>query len=766
MMGIYRVTKFKVALSILLVVLLSVALLFLLDRQYPVPRPTSFSTVVLADNGEVLRAFSNNRQQWRYPIANDAVPKHYLELLLGYEDRWFYWHLGVNPLAIIRAAWQNLRAGEVVSGGSTLTMQVARLLAPHPRTLVGKVQQLLRAFQLEWHLTKAQILNLYLNLAPFGGTLIGVQAASISYFDRSLDQLSDAEAALLAVLPQAPSRWRPDRYPEAAQAAKNKVLRRMAALGIWSNDRVNDALQEPIFHVDQQTPMLAPLLARRLKRSCRSCERIDSFIDIELQRQLEALVSDYATTLRTGLSVSILVMENSTGAVRSYLGSADFLNAHRFGHVDMVQAVRSPGSTLKPFLYGLAIDKGLIHSHSLLQDSPRYTAYRPKNFSGGFNGPVSVTQSLQRSLNVPAVQVLEKLQPAYFAAKLQSAGLKLKGPGAQQPNESMILGGVGTKLEDLVRAYSAIARSGISIQPRLTKEQPRVERFLLSEGAAWITWKMLAVDPQQSTFTKSVDDTWKMAWKTGTSYGYREAWAMGVSKQWTIGVWVGRPDSSASPGVSGRTSAAPLLFKVGEILGAKEALPKPDSVSQQRVCWPLGSRAQLAVNNSLNCQQKHRAWVLDNTVPMTISDQPLIRKLWYNAVGERVTPRCDGSRLTSRIVARWPIELEPWLSAEQKQNQRFGAVSKACQQFLHERERIKISSVAEQSVYQYNPLGLNLQLKALGGGKHRYWYLNGGYLAETGADQVYNMTVRTKGRFQIAVVDEQGNSDVVEMSVE
>jgi penicillin-binding protein 1C len=281
-------------------------------------------------------------------------------------------------------------------------------MSAHPRSFSGKLQQALRALQLEWHFSKAEILNLYLNLAPFGGTLIGVQAASISYFDKPLNQLTDAEAALLAVLPQAPSRWRPDRHPEAATFARNKVLKRMAQLKIWPQARVQDALQEPLFSLQPSTPLYAPLLARRLKKQCLDCEKIESLIVIEMQQQLEELVADYVSQLAPGLSIAMMVMENANGAVRSYIGSADFRDNSRFAHVDMVQAVRSPGSTLKPFLYALAIDRGLIHSQSLLQDTPRYKkAYRPLNFSGGFNGPVSVTQALQRSLNIPAVQVLE-----------------------------------------------------------------------------------------------------------------------------------------------------------------------------------------------------------------------------------------------------------------------------------------------------------------------------------------------------------------------
>ncbi len=737
-----------------------------MDYFYPMPKKTSFSTVVLAENGEVLRAFSNADQQWRYPIENEEVPKRYLELLLGYEDRWFYWHFGINPFAILRATWQNLSAGEVVSGGSTLTMQVARLLSPHSRTLNGKLQQMLRAIQLEWYLSKAEILNLYLNLAPFGGTLIGVQAASISYFDKSLDYLSDAEAALLAVLPQAPSRWRPDRHPQRALNARNKVLKRMLKLEIWSKERVQDALAEPIFSLQQQAPMLAPLLARRLKSACSNCEKITTLIDIEMQRQLESLVADYVAQLAEGLSVAILVMENKSGAVRSYIGSANIFDNSRSGHVDMVQAVRSPGSTLKPFLYGLAIDQGLIHSQSLLQDTPRYKkAYRPKNFSGGFNGPVSVTQALQRSLNIPAVQVLEQLQPAYFAAKLRSAGLKLHGAGALKPNVSMILGGIGTQLEDLVGVYSALARSGKSIKPRLREEQPKVERYLLSEGAAWITWKMLAIDPLQKSYNRALDNDWQLAWKTGTSYGYREAWAMGVNSKWSIGVWVGRPDGSASPGLSGRKTAAPLLFKVSRALGEEKGLERPKNVTNKQICWPLGSVFSLGINSKNNCHRQLPAWILDNTVPNTLAEQGLVKKVWFNARNERVTPRCAKGELRETNLALWPIALEPWLPKQQRRSAILENMSASCESLIQKEIEIKITSVADNSLYQFDPKGLDLQLLAQGGEGNRDWYLNGKFLATSSVNQVYDLHVKRRGKFQLSVVDESGNSDVINFSM-
>ncbi|MBT9531206.1 MAG: transglycosylase domain-containing protein, partial [Pseudomonas sp.] len=339
--------------------------------------------------------------------------------------RWFYQHPGVNPLALGRAAWQNLSGGRVVSGGSTLSMQVARLLDPHSRSLSGKLKQLWRTLQLEWHLSKTDILTLYLNRAPFGGTLQGVAAASWAYLGKPPSQLTHAEAALFAVLPQAPSRLRPDRHPHAAQAARDKVLRRLAQFQVWTPTQLREALEEPVLLAPRREPSLAPLLARRLN-TAHSPALIRTTLDAALQRRLEDLLLGWRARLPERTSAAILVVEHETMAVRAYLGSVDINDPRRFGHVDMISAQRSPGSTLKPFLYGMALDAGLIHSESLLQDVPRrYGDYRPGNFAAGFSGPVAASAALATSLNLPAVQLLEAYGPKRFAGELRSAGVPL-----------------------------------------------------------------------------------------------------------------------------------------------------------------------------------------------------------------------------------------------------------------------------------------------------------------------------------------------------
>lgn len=502
--------------------MLLIALLWLADRLWPLPLPKDdLARVVLAEDGTPLWRFADANGVWRYPITNQQVSPYYLEALLTYEDRWFYSHPGVNPLALARASWQNLNGARVVSGGSTLSMQVARLLDPHSRTLPGKFRQLWRTLQLEWHLSKDEILSLYLNRAPFGGTLQGVAAASWAYLGKSPQNLTRAEAALLAVLPQAPSRLRPDRHPQRAQLARDKVLRRLAEFQVWPQGSVDEALEEPLWLAPRQEPSLAPLLARRLNRP-NSPPLIRTTLDATLQRRMEDLLMGWRARLPERTSAAILVVEAETMAVRAYVGSVDISDAKRFGHVDMVTALRSPGSTLKPFLYGMAMDAGLIHSESLMQDVPRrYGDYRPGNFSTGFGGPVAASSALSMSLNLPAVQLLEVYGPKRFAAELRNGGVPLTLPPLAEPNLALILGGAGSRLEDLVAGYSAFARGGKSADVRLQPQDRLRERRMMSPGAAWIIRRILSgqsrpdIDPRAELVQRP-----QLAWKTGTSYAF------------------------------------------------------------------------------------------------------------------------------------------------------------------------------------------------------------------------------------------------------
>ena len=460
-----------------------VLLALVLDQLFPPPLEQFIAQrqaqLILAENGAPLRAFPDSRGVWRYAVQLDQISPQYLQVLLNYEDRWFFRHRGVNPISLTRAVAQALYYRRPISGGSTLTMQLARLIEPIPHTVYGKFWQMWRATQLEMRLSKREILQLYVQFAPFGGTVEGVETAARAYLGKSSLTLTDAEAALLAVLPQRPSALRPDRRSERAQIARDKVLDRMLQLGVWSAQRVAEAKLEPVLAKRLRSPMHAPLLAQRLHEATPQASQISTSIDLELQQMAQLRVQSYMRRFPDSSSAAVLIVENSSMLARAYVGSRDFFQASSYGHIDMVQASRSPGSTLKPTLYGMALDVGLIHSESLLLDAPQdFSGYRPANFSEQFNGPISAASALRLSLNVPAVDLLDRVGPGRFYAALDHAGLRLQLPGNAAPNLSMILGGAGASLESLVSVHAALAREGRAAKVRFSPLEPLAERKL------------------------------------------------------------------------------------------------------------------------------------------------------------------------------------------------------------------------------------------------------------------------------------------------
>lgn len=726
----------------------------LLDLAFPLPLPRArdAGAVVVARDGTPLRAFADRDGVWRYPVAASQVSPLYLQALLNYEDRWFFRHPGINPAAMARAAAQWLRSGRVVSGGSTLTMQVARILDAEPgeprRSLWAKSRQMLRALQLEAHLSKPQILALYLNRAPFGGTVEGVEAASWAYLGKPSSRLSHAEAALLTVLPQSPSRLRPDREPERARVARDKVLARMAQLGVWTRAQVADAQLEPVVARSLQPPRFAPLLAQRLRFANPRAARVVSTIDPQLQRTLEDRVAAYFSSLPERTSAALLVVDNASLEARAYVGSVTFGDAARLGHVDMVQAWRSPGSTLKPFLYALAMDDGLIHSESLFVDAPQsFGGYRPGNFDTAFNGPVGAASALRLSLNIPAVDLLDRVGPTRFSARLAHAGIDLQWPRGAQPNLAMILGGTGARLEDLVGAYAAFNRGGIAGRVRYQRGAPKIERRLLSPGAAWIVREILEANPRPGSVEQTFDAGGRprVAWKTGTSYGFRDAWALGSTRRYTVGVWVGRPDGTPLPGQYGAVTALPLLFETIDSLprlrGDAVPLPPPANVRQIEVCWPLGLPPDPAQPQL--CQRRREAWTLDGSVPPTFAERDA--RLWSAGVerfdvdarsGLRLSAECAREHVReARALARWPALASPWLPADTRRASRLPPLSPDCSADGRDAaEELRIEGIDDLATLARAPgsaTPLRLSVRALGSDARVRWLLDGRWIGET-----------------------------------
>lgn len=732
------------------------------DNLWPLPlNEVNPARVVVADDGTPLWRFADDEGIWRYPVTIEEVSPRYLEALINYEDRWFWRYPGVNPFSVARAAWQDLTAGRVISGGSTLTMQVARLLDPHPRTFGGKIRQLWRALQLEWHLSKRDILTLYLNRAPFGGTLQGVGAASWAYFGKSPARLSYADAALLAVLPQAPSRLRPDRWPVRAEAARNKVLDRMAVQGVWPAETVRESREEPVWLAPRQMPQLAPLFARMMLGKSQS-DKIVTTLDAGLQRQLEDLARAWKGRLPARSSLAMIVVDHTDMSVRGWVGSVDLNDDSRFGHVDMVTAIRSPGSILKPFVYGLALDDALIHPASLLQDVPRRTGdYRPGNFDSGFHGPVSMSDALVRSLNLPAVQVLEAYGPKRFAAKLRNVGLPLYLPSGAAPNLSLILGGAGARLDEMAAAYSAFARHGKAAKLRFQPDDPLRERPLMSPGAAWIIRRIMA-DEAQPLPDNALPRIAPLAWKTGTSYGYRDAWAIGVNARYIIGIWTGRPDGTPVVGQFGFASAVPLLNQVNNLLlahaGRLPEDPRPQTVSRGVICWPGGQ--SLPAGDS-NCRRRLATWLLDDSQPPTLllPEQEGVNGIrfpvWLDDTGLRVAADCPQAREHTFIV--WPRPLEPWLPSAERRSARLPTASALCPPLQGSNAApLMLSEVREGAVIRQLPgqKNVTLPVSTTGGKGRRWWFLNG---EPVNSEKSHlSLLLNSAGRYQLVVMDESG----------
>lgn len=533
------------------------------DRNYPPPLEAAreVSTEILDRDGQLLRAFATREGLWRLETTVEDVDPALLRILVAYEDRRYESHSGVDLLALGRAAWQLATNGRIVSGGSTLSMQVARLIEPRrERSLTAKLIQIARAIQLERRLSKSEILNLYLTHAPYGGNLEGVRAASLAWFGKEPKRLSTAEAALLVALPQLPERRRPDRYRDNALEARKRVLERAREADVVDDMEVELAFNASLPTARRQLPALAPHLAEAARRKAPAAKTHQTTILRPVQETLEKVALEAGRKLDPKVSLALLMADATTGEIVAEVGAANYFDASRSGWIDMTRAERSPGSALKPFIYGLAFEQGLVAQETIVEDRPAdFFGYRPKNFDMHYQGDVSIRQALQLSLNVPAVRLLDAVGPSRLMVRLRRAGVTLKLPPNEAPGLAIALGGAGITLKDLVQLYAGLANreqpvrlgDGIRDKAELIDEEPMFE-----PAAAWTVSDVLGdVLPPTGSPPAGI------AYKTGTSYGYRDAWSVGYDGRYVLGVWIGRPDNAAVPGISGYQTAAPILFE-------------------------------------------------------------------------------------------------------------------------------------------------------------------------------------------------------------
>lgn len=566
------------------------AMLIAADYAFPPPlqRADNLSQLVLDHDGKWIRAFTTAQGRWRFHAELDAIDPTFVNRVVVIEDKRFWSHWGVDPAAILRASASAISTGHFTSGASTITMQVARLLEPRLRTIPSKIIEMFRALQIERRLTKSEILELYLTLAPYGGNLEGVRAASLTYFGKEPARLTDAEQALLIALPQAPEARRPDLHPAAARAARNLILNKFVEEGLMPRARLAEAESAPLPKTRSQLPNVAYQAARELALAERSKATIRSSLDLRLQRRAEALAASYAANFRDGATAALIIVDNDTHGVRAAVGSAGFDVPG--GWLDLTRAVRSPGSTLKPFIYGMAFEDGLVGPETVIEDMPQsFDGYAPEDFDRKFRGEVRVKEALQHSLNLPAVRLLDALGVEKLAALLRAAGVRLEGPKKADAGFglTLALGGAGVSMRDLAMLYAGLADGG-AVKPlawttdqeeNLRKQDPNLRLF--SPASANRISDILAGAPalegrMPAELSKAAP---RVAYKTGTSYGFRDAWSAGHAGKYTVVVWVGRADGAPRPGQTGRKAAAPLLMDVFDMLARMD----PEGLTQQQL---------------------------------------------------------------------------------------------------------------------------------------------------------------------------------------
>lgn len=572
-----------------------VFLLFIfLNAIFPLPPEPDYSTIVTDNRGEVVYACLSRDQQWRMKTELNEISPLLRRIIVAKEDKYFYRHPGINPLAIARAFFRNIVRMKRTSGASTITMQLARALEPKKRSYLNKCIEIFRAFQLEWTYSKDEILQRYLNLVPYGGNIEGVKSASILYFKKNPDHLSLAEITVLSIIPNRPSTLVIGKNNDLILRERNRWLQYFANDGIFSAADIKDAIDEPLNATRGAVPALIPHLANRLKSGG---DIIHTHIDMNMQSTIEKLVADYSAglKLRDIRNAAVVVINNETKQVVSYIGSANFRDTTDGGQVNGAAAIRQPGSTLKPLLYGLCIDQGLLTPKSIIGDvAVNYRGYAPENYDKKFNGAVTMEYALEHSLNIPAVKSLQQLGKDRMVEKLIEAGFKQVNRDQHKLGLSLVLGGCGASLEELTGLYSAFAADGVYTPPSFTTADSSTRRSrLLSAASCFMVTDILSkVDrPDFPINWQSTEHMPKIAWKTGTSYGRRDAWSIGYNKKFTVGVWTGNFSAKGVAELSGANIATPLLFKIFNTINYdsdQDWFSPPPGCDLRQVCSETG----------------------------------------------------------------------------------------------------------------------------------------------------------------------------------
>jgi len=730
--------------------------------------------VVQSEEGQILSVKIAADGQWRFPVI-DSLPPTYEQCLLEFEDKHFYKHPGVNPFALLRATVQNIRSRKIVSGGSTISMQCIRIAKGNPkRNLWIKCLEMFQAIRLELKYSKAEILRLYASIAPFGGNIVGLEAASWRYFGRNSEQLSIAETATLAVLPNAPALIYPGKNQKELIAKRNRLLKRLFESKKIDEQTLDLALDEPVPSRIYTIIREAPHLLDRIVSEGGNGQRIRTSLDYDLQLKVNGLANRYHNVLHQNEihNLAVLVLDLQNGEVKSYCGNSNCSDEEVGQSVDLIQAKRSSGSILKPFLYHGMIRDGMILPYTLLPDIPtNFGGYAPKNFDERFDGAVHADEALARSLNVPAVRSLQEYGIEKLHKELNELGLTSIDNSPSHYGLSLILGGAETRLFELCEAYMNLARSISDLKPIHasykcgTTELESSRNYNFDRGAAWWTAEALKSlnRPESEQGWKLFSSSQKIAWKTGTSFGFRDAWSIGFNSRYLVGVWIGNADGEGRPGLTGTNTAAPLMFNVFKELETQDWFDKPmGSLKAIEVCKKSGYKAQANCietelksfprnsNKSRICpyheeihldeQQMNR--VHGNCYPVNKIRRvkwfilPAVQAYYYRTVNPSFEPLPDYKSGCNPTDSRSMEMIYPT-----------------------EDSRIKIPKNLDESLSK-----LILQLSHLNNSTRVYWHLDEKYLGSTLGEHTFEILPKI-GSHVLSCVDENGETIDVEFDI-
>lgn len=733
----------------------------------------STSTVLLDRNGELVGAHIAADEQWRFPESK-TVPKKFETCIIQFEDRGFYDHWGVSPTGVARALWQNVSSGNRVSGGSTLTMQLVRLMRKNPpRTYSEKMYEMVLATRIEFSYSKKEILNLYASHAPFGNNVVGLDAASWRFFGRPASKLSWAESATLAVLPNAPGLIYPGKNHDLLRAKRNRLLKRLRKVGKISKSEYELALLERLPEKPHALPTFAPHLLQKCIAEGRKGKTVTSTIDVSIQKQTNFLLENHAKRLRQNgiFNGAVMITSVKTGEVIAYVGNVTAAGREHANQVNCIDAPRSTGSILKPFLYGKALESGTIAPTMLLKDLPsRFGSFSPKNFAGNFEGLIPANEALSRSLNVPMVHLLKQYGLPKFHRNLQSFGFKTVNQSASHYGLSLILGGAEVNMFELNGAYLRMAQSleengGMSTKLFVDQKQERVG-FRMNRGCIFAAFEAM-LDVRRP----DADNNWhlfassqKIAWKTGTSYGFRDAWAVGVTPDYVVSVWVGNADGEGRPGLTGVQAAAPLLFDLFEVLPRKSKwFERPKSeMTQIEVCAISGHRI------SPFCDEKRKEWVPKSSLGTLAC--PYHQRIHLNKEGKRVNSSCASTLAMEH--KNWFVvapDVEEFYKKRHTLYRPLPAFDPSCDGADGGQSLSITYPLQNQSIYL--PVGFDLEMQsAVFEASHNdpntilFWHLDDNFVGQT--SQIHQMVLQPEiGKHKLMVYDLHGNKKSIRFKV-